>query len=103
MLTLQKLNDDVELSEELRLLKIFETLKDARNEIELPLEFLEEELSISHNTAKKYLRRLKSAKVLKFSLKGLFTLNPEVFDFNDVCTPAEINMLKIRYETFKSD
>ncbi len=103
MLTLQNLKDDVELSEELRLVKIFETLKDSKNEIELPLEFIEEELSISHNTAKKYIRRLKCANILKFSLKGLFTLNPDVFDFNDVCTPAEINMLKIRYETFKSD
>ena len=79
------------------------TLREQENLLELPLAFIEEELDISHNTLKKFLRALRDANVLKFSLKGLFTLNPDVVDFTDVCVPSAINILRYNYKMFQSD
>ena len=91
------------MSTEVKILNILATLREQENMLELPLSFLEEELEISHNTLKKFLRVLRDANVLKFSLKGLFVLNPDVVDFTDVCVPSAINVLRYNYKVFKSD
>lgn len=91
------------LSTEIKLLNILVTLRERENVIELPLASLEELLDVSHNTLKKFLRALRDANVLKFSLKGLFTLNPEVVDFTDICVPPALNILRYNYSTFQSD
>lgn len=98
--------DNVEvknLSTEFKILNMLLTLREQENLLELPLAFIEEELDISHNTLKKFLRSLRDANVLKFSLKGVFSLNPDVVDFTDVCVPSAINILKYNYKMFKSD
>lgn len=92
-----------DFSTELRILKVLLTLREQENLLELPLSFIEDELQISHNTLKKFLRVLRDGNVLKFSLKGLFTLNPDVVDFTDICAPAAINVLRYNYKTFISD
>ena len=103
-MTINFSNVNVEpLSTELKILNILLTLREQENMLELPLAFLEEELEISHNTLKKFLRVLRDANVLKFSLKGLFCLNPDVVDFTDVCVPSALNILKYNYKMFKSD
>ena len=91
------------MSTEFQILNMLLTLKEQENLLELPLSFIESELKISHNTLKKFLRVLRDANVLKFSLKGLFTLNPDVVDFTDVCVPSALNILKYNYKMFKSD
>lgn len=91
------------LSTEFKLLKILVTLREQENLLELPLAFLEDELKISHNTLKKFLRLLRDANVLKFSLKGIFSLNPDVIDFSDVCVPSALNVLRYNYKVFQSD
>ena len=91
------------LSTELKILKILLTLREQENVLELPLAFIEDELKISHNTLKKFLRVLRDANILKFSLKGLFTLNPDVIDFTDVCVPSALNVLRYNYKVFQSD
>lgn len=91
------------LSTEIKLLNILVTLREQENVLELPLAFLEDELQISHNTLKKFLRCLRDADVLKFSLKGLFTLNPDVVDFTDFCAPSALNVLRYNYKVFQSD
>ena len=92
-----------DFSTELRILKVLLTLREQENLLELPLSFIEDELNISHNTLKKFLRILRDGNVLKFSLKGLFTLNPDVIDFTDICAPSAINVLRYNYKTFISD
>ena len=91
------------LSTEFKILKMLLTLREQENVLELPLEFFESELKISRNTLKKFLRSLRDANVLKFSLKGLFTLNPDVIDFTDVCVPSALNVLRYNYKVFQSD
>ena len=91
------------MSTEVKILNILATLREQENMLELPLSFLEDELEISHNTLKKFLRVLRDANVLKFSLKGLFVLNPDVVDFTDVCVPSAINVLRYNYKVFNSD
>lgn len=91
------------LSTELKILKILLMLREQENVLELPLAFIEDELKISHNTLKKFLRVLRDANVLKFSLKGLFTLNPDVIDFTDICVPSALNVLRYNYKVFISD
>lgn len=91
------------LSTEFKILKMLLTLREQENVLELPLEFFESELNISRNTLKKFLRSLRDANVLKFSLKGLFTLNPDVIDFTDVCVPSALNVLRYNYKVFQSD
>ena len=91
------------MSTEFQILNMLLTLKEQENLLELPLSFIESELKISHNTLKKFLRVLRDGNVLKFSLKGVFTLNPDVVDFTDVCVPSAINILKYNYKMFQSD
>ena len=91
------------LSLEFKILNILVTLREQENMLSLPLSFLEDELNISHNTLKKFLRVLRDANVLKFSLKGLFVLNPDVIDFTDISVPSAINILKYNYKVFQSD
>lgn len=91
------------MSTEFQILNMLLTLKEQENLLELPLSFIESELKISHNTLKKFLRVLRDGNVLKFSLKGVFTLNPDVVDFTDVCVPSALNILKYNYKMFKSD
>ena len=91
------------LSLEFKILNILVTLREQENMLSLPLSFLEDELQISHNTLKKFLRVLRDANVLKFSLKGLFVLNPDVIDFTDISVPSAINILKYNYKVFQSD
>ncbi|MBQ7373301.1 MAG: replication/maintenance protein RepL [Clostridia bacterium] len=90
-------------STEFKILNILLTLREQENVLELPLAFIEDELKISHNTLKKFLRVLRDGNVLKFSLKGLFTLNPDVIDFTDICVPSAINVLRYNYKQFQSD
>lgn len=90
-------------STEFRILNILLTLREQENVLELPLAFIEDELKISHNTLKKFLRVLRDGNVLKFSLKGIFTLNPDVIDFTDICAPAAVNVLRYNYKQFQSD
>lgn len=102
MISLKNVKVD-KLSTDFQLLNILLTLREPENVLELPLAFLEEELKVSRNTLKKFLRQLRDADVLKFSLKGLFILNPEVVDFTDIAVPSAINILKYNYKVFMSD
>ena len=95
--------DASKMSTEFQLLTCLMILRTQENVTELPLSFFEKELNVSHNTVKKFLRVLRDANVLKFSLKGLFTLNPEVVDFTDICTPPAISILRYNYKMFQSD
>lgn len=91
------------LSTEIKILNILLTLREQENMLELPLAELEELAGVSHNTLKKFLRVLRDGNVLKFSLKGFYTLNPDVVDFTDICAPVAINVLRYNYKVFKSD